>query len=228
MPAEKDYGRIFFPGNPWPKGHKIIKCDWSARIERATGLWFDFHIESESYSAADKRKDLPDDEDENLSPTASHTLWDNYNSLTLSTTRWVGTAYGFQAGDRDLPFNFKKLSGQQFEIDTPQVTEGYPRPFAIYRWGHEEVAYQTLKFRKEPKKSTFSIDWQGRIGGFIDNKPDFPYPFHMKLKGVAFQGIIFSAGTDRHQAYDLATPYVEHASRYKFRNRKDHTALVPG
>lgn len=38
------FGRIFFPGNPWPEGHRIKEFAWSGRLDAKTGLWFDLHV----------------------------------------------------------------------------------------------------------------------------------------------------------------------------------------
>jgi hypothetical protein len=226
--ASRDLGRFFFPGNPWPKGHRILVCRWTARIERSSGVWFDFHLESENYYAADKRQ-VGEEEDENLSSTASRVLWCNYHSLTFSSTHWVGATYGFQAGSSSQLFDFRRLSGKSFEIDNPPQQNRRPVPFIVYRWGHEDVAYQTIKFKRKPASREFAIDWRGRIGdiGFAGSKSDFPYHFQMQLTNVPFEGIEFPQGTTREYAFELAEVFVADARKYRFLKRKDSVALLP-
>lgn len=229
MAAKADFGRIFFPGNPWPKGHRIDECLWTARIERSTGVWADFHIRTEDYDAADRKSASQIDEDEppELDANASRILWVNTGRMIFSTTFWPGQAFGVQMGSKEKPFDFRKLSGAQFRADAPPQHPGYPRPFVAYRWGDDAPAYHNITFKKETGKSTFAIHWLGRFGDFVEGKPDFPWPFEMKLKNVAFGGILFPKDTARDVIYALAAPYVVNAHRYKLRVRKDHVALMP-
>ena len=226
MATKGDFGRIYFPGNPWPKGHQIVECCWSGRIERSTGVWFDFHIVSEAFDAADKGRRFPD-EDDNLGPTESRALWCNHHHMILSTTNWPGLAYGFHAGSREEPFDYRKLSGRVFQVDNPPISEGYPRPLAVYRWGHEHVAYSAVAFKKESGSKTFSISWSGQVGGFSHGSPDFPYQFNMKLKKVAFAGIHLPVHVECSDAFALAEPYVRDSRKYKFLRRKNDAVLIP-
>ena len=91
MAKKKDFGRIYFPGNPWPKGHAITQFQWSARVDRSSGIWFDLHLETDYYYA-DDREEI---EDRAKSDWASRIVWCNYHSCTLSSVNWVGECYGF-------------------------------------------------------------------------------------------------------------------------------------
>ena len=228
MATKADFGRVFFPGNPWPHGHRILECVWTARIERSTGVWADFHIRTEDYDTSDRKRQHPnDDEPPDLDANASRILWCNAGRMTFSSTFWPGRAYGFSLGTTEKPFDFRKLSGASFRVDEPPQREGFPRPFMAYRWGHDIPAYHHITLKKETGKATFAIRWSGRFGGFVQGKPDFPWPFEMKLQNVAFGGILFPKDTARDVVYALAAPYVVNAHRYQLRVRKDNVALMP-
>src|SRR5262245_65251611 len=99
MPRREPHGRIYFPGNPWPGGHAVIACTWTARVERGTGIWFDLDLETEDYDAADEASaDDDSDEDAAESDWESKVVWNNYGSCILSSTRWPGDGCGFLVG----------------------------------------------------------------------------------------------------------------------------------
>ncbi|WP_430781416.1 hypothetical protein [Actinoplanes sp. G11-F43] len=55
-------GRIWFPGNPWPDGHRIEEFAWTGRIDDAGRLWFDLTLRTGPYDEAGVAEDRdPDD-----------------------------------------------------------------------------------------------------------------------------------------------------------------------
>lgn len=43
------HGRIWFPGNPWPGGHRVTEFAWTGRLDDAGRLWFDLSLQTEPY-----------------------------------------------------------------------------------------------------------------------------------------------------------------------------------
>jgi hypothetical protein len=73
--------RIYFKDNPWPEGHRIKVCVWSAK-EVDGDVWFDMHLESFDYYS---EREIEDDEDVDYpSDWAAPIVWDNYHSSTSS------------------------------------------------------------------------------------------------------------------------------------------------
>lgn len=230
MDSRKTFGRICFPGNPWPQGHAILKCGWSGRVERATGIWFDLHLESEAYYAADKEKGIePPEEAPNLPPLASRTLWYNHHACVLSSTEWLGRAYGFRAGSKEEPLSFKRISQKTFSFDHVPGNGTLPRPFGIYRWGHEDTAYHTITFERERKTQAFHIHWEGSIINFdfAEDSSDSPDSFIADLTGIEFEGIKFPLETTEEAAFDLIDCFVDNPQEYEFRSLSNFNCMLP-
>ncbi len=50
-------GRIWFPGNPWPDGHRIEEFAWTGRLDDAGRLWFDLTLRTGPYDEAGVAED---------------------------------------------------------------------------------------------------------------------------------------------------------------------------
>lgn len=187
---KSELGRIVFPGNPWKKGHAINAFEWTGRVERGTGIWFDLHLSSAAYDAEDKQeRDEDEDEDEGGSWN-SKSVWANYGSCTLSSTYWSGECCGFLAATYDDKLDLKKLSSKTFSFDEkPSDLHARPRPFNIYLLGHDAVSAHEIKFKREPKKTSYSVAWSGKIAMFYVGSSEFEFEFQAKVKGVSFGGI---------------------------------------
>jgi hypothetical protein len=230
MPKQRNYGRIYFLGNPWPDGHAVTACAWTARVERGTGIWFDLHLETENYYAADKKSPDDDgvDEYEATSGWKSKILWCNYHSCILSSVTWKGQGQGFLVATKKKPLNLRAISGTTFRVDDPPVDFTLPRPFNIYLTGYDEVSQHRITFKREARKRTYSIDWRGRIALYYSGDEEFKYKFHATLSGVPFGGITeFPNGTERHDAELMVEPFVTHLPEWKSQTREDELRVVP-
>jgi hypothetical protein len=80
-----DIGRIYFPGNPWPEGHKVKEFRWTTEI-KGDDLWFHFHLETDKYHA---ERHIEDDESiEYPSDWKAPIVWGNYQSCIISSNSW--------------------------------------------------------------------------------------------------------------------------------------------
>lgn len=214
MKPKHEIGRIWFRGNPWPDGHAVTSCEWSARVERATGLWFDLHLTTANYYAEDPKSGPNyhtadgEDEDADESDWESKTVWCNYHSCTLSSTYWPGTGFGFLAGSKGAPLDLARIGKKTFAFDDDPADLAPPRPFGIYLTGHDAVSAHRVHFKREPNKRTYAISWSGKIAMAYAGSDEFKYSFHAKIKGVRFGGIVFPAGIATQDARDIASPFV--------------------
>jgi hypothetical protein len=220
----KSFGRIYFPGNPWPGGHAVTAFVWTARVERGTGIWFDLHLETENYYAADEGRE-DDDEPETGSDWESRIVWSNYHSCTMSSTAWLGQ--GFLVATKHEPLDMKAVSGKEFRFDKPPVDLTPPRPFNIYLTGHDSVADHRVTFTRQRGKPAYDVDWQGRIAMTYSGDEEFRYKFRAELTGVTFDGIAFPPGTRAEDTVSLIQPFVADLHAFKANETKDGVFMVP-
>jgi hypothetical protein len=205
-------GRILFPGNPWPNGHKIAKFRWTGRIEPTTGLIFDLHLESADYEAEDKQNDNEADEDESLPNWRSKGVWGNYHSCTLSSTLW--DHMGFPASSADPPFDFDTLDGHEFTIDPLPVRDDEALAFGIYLQGHDTAADHRIRFRRMKGKNRWSVNWQGRIALTYRGDDRFVHQFKARVEKAAFEGIVLPPKTTKARAETLLARFVARPDQF--------------
>lgn len=233
MVKPKELGRIRFPGNPWPKGHAITNFQWSGRIERGTGIWFDLHLETAKYYADDPKShanycDDDEDDDDSTDDWTSKTVWCNYHSCTISSTKWVGNGTGFLAGTKNAPLDFGKLGKKVFAFDDNPEDLSPPRPFGIYLTGHDSVSGHHIRFKPEKSKSTFSVEWSGKITLSYGGSDEFKYSFKASLSNIRFEGIELPHNVSKFEAMVLAEPFLRDVhSAWKISETKDGLRLLP-
>lgn len=178
--------RIYFKGNPYPNGHKIEEFIWSGRLIGRKGLIFDFHLVSDSYCA----EDVSEDEEQGESWWDSKIVWGNYHQCTMSSTFWEGN--GIIVGTEISQFEFQKLLGQTLNVDSILQRQDYDHnelAFNIYLLGHDDCAFHKISFTKQLDKSTFDIEWDGKIALSYSGDNEFKYSFESKIRGAKFGGI---------------------------------------
>jgi hypothetical protein len=209
MAKKKELGRIYFPRNPWPKGHEIRDFVWSGRIERATGVWFDLHLTTVEYYAEDPSSgpNFCDDADVESDNWRSKTVWCNFHQCTLSSTYWKGQAYGFQVGCKEKPLDFSKFTDRSFSFDLKPDLKP-PRPFGIYLTGHDEVSGHRLKFTRLRGKAGYAIKWTGKIAQSYYGSKDFRYRFVADVNAVKFEGLVVPFCSSDQEAKQIAEPFI--------------------
>jgi hypothetical protein len=96
----------------------------------------------------------------------------------------------------------------------------------LYRNSHDLTGEHDLKIRRESKKRTYKIDWQGQIA-FPDDPIDYYASFHAKIAGVEFAGIRFPPGTKEREAHEQMANYVQRPEKYCYRKRKESIVMLP-
>jgi hypothetical protein len=202
-------GRIYFPGNPWPEGHRITNFQWTGRVERSSGIWFDLHLQTEDYRAEGER------EERERGDWESPIVWNNYGSCTLSSTYWPGCAYGFQAGSVKLPLDWSGLEHREFAFDDDPEDLGVPRPFNIYLTGHDAVSAHRIKIKREPSVETYHFAWKGSIALAYAGDERFIHSFQAEVQGVPFGGILIPDDVREQDAFALVEPFVTDMRQFK-------------
>lgn len=215
-------GRIYFAGNPWPKGHAIIEFEWSGRIERSTGVWFDFHLKSAFYDAddVDSSKDSNRESDKDL--------WNNYGECVLSSTAWPGEGFGFLAATKDAPLKMSAIPTRVYTFDEEPTDLTLPRPFPAYILGHEATANHIVRFRRATVKGQFNISWSGKVAYLSSCNEGFTDDFSAKLQGVSLRGIYVPNVSSTQDAFEVAEPYISNVRRdWKLLKDKQGMRLAP-
>lgn len=175
-------GRIWFPGNPWPGGHRLIDCAWSGRIDAAGNLWFDFSVRTGEYE--DDGDPVQSDDSDWAAPIA----WNNYHSCTLSSMDWED-ATGIRAATPGRPFRFDDPRPQRLTADPLPIVDIDARPaFHIYLLGHDEVADHELELTRQDGDG-FQLVWTGAIALTYAGDDEYRYRFRVEASGVSFAGI---------------------------------------
>jgi hypothetical protein len=198
--------RIFFRGNPWPRGHRVKKFVWTGRLEPETGLWFDFHLESADYDEGDREEQ----DERDRSDWRSKGVWSNYGNATISSTMWGG-ARGFLAATTRKPLEWSRLTGRTFRtpvesLEDDEVDEE-SRAFEAYLLGHDAVSAHRVLFGRGP-----SIDWSGRIALRYAGERQYRHRFATHIPKATFGGVSRPEGMPPREAQALLAKLVPDAT----------------
>ncbi|GIG85127.1 hypothetical protein [Plantactinospora endophytica] len=183
-------GRIWFPGNPWPDGHRVTEFAWTGRLDGTGRLWFDLMLESADYDADDEDleeaedEDIDDDEDDDVEDFLARNVWQNYHSCTLGST-WED-ATGLVAATPGRPFRLAGPEPQRLTADPLPIADPHAAPaFRIYLLGHDSVAEHQIEITPEPGGGErYRIGWQGRVALTYTGDSEFRYTFRADLRDV--------------------------------------------
>jgi hypothetical protein len=177
-------GRIWFPGNPWPDGHRLLECAWTGRLDDAGRLWFDLSLATSDYDENGAPPEDPGKDGDWVSPS----VWSNYHSCSLSSTRWEG-ATGLLAATPQRRFGFtdprpQRLTADPLPIEDPDA----PPAFHVYLLGHDSVAGHEVEFTREDT-GRHRIEWTGRIALTYAGDEEFRYEFRAEIRDIAVEYI---------------------------------------
>jgi hypothetical protein len=210
--SRDDHGRIWFPGNAWPNGHRIAEFAWSAALDPDAGLRFHLHLESADYDEEDDEDDDEEAEDfddyDADGEWRSKGGWSNYHSCTLSSTAW-GNA-GLLVGTERAPFDPSTLFSQPFEADPLPVDleQRDQLAFGLYLTGHDAAAAHRVAFRRSSEPNCVEIDWTGNIAMTYIGSTEFRFTFRAKIGPTRFKGIVMPDGVEPRQCEELLAKCV--------------------
>jgi hypothetical protein len=216
--------RIWFARNPWPRGHRVIRCDWSGRLDDL-GLWFDLHLQSASYTEGDPPPPDDDDEDEDESDAgdwAARGVWSNYGRCTLSSTMWPGYHAGLLVGSADTPLDLDRLVRRGVRADSLPAGPAEvallgerKRAVGLYLLGHDTAADHHL--RLIPTGPRAHLDWTGRIALTYVGAKTFRHTFRAVVARPRFTGFAITPGLPLDVARDLLALFTTDPSRFTLR-----------
>lgn len=190
-------GRIWFPGNPWPDGHRIEEFGWTGRLDDLGRLWFDLTLRTAAYDEAGStaQEDEPDDQPDWEAPI----VWNNYHQCTISSTFWEN-ATGLLAATPGRPFLLAGPKPTRLTADPLPIEDLDAEPaFHVYLLGHDSVAGHTITFTADGTGG-HSIDWIGRIALTYAGDETFSYEFRAEIQEARLEHVTRLEATPDHEA----------------------------
>ena len=174
-------GRIWFPGNPWPDGHRVEKFEWTGRLDGLGQLWFDVTLRTASYDEAGAIDD--DEESDDLPEWEAPIVWNNYHRCTISSTLWED-ATGLLAATPERRFGLVGSEPQRLTADPLPVEDLDADPaFHVYLLGHDSVADHAITFTADGTGG-HRVDWRGRIALTYAGNEEFEHEFRAEIRGA--------------------------------------------
>jgi hypothetical protein len=219
QPAADDGSRIWFTGNPWPRGHRVATFAWAGRLDDL-GLWLDLHLETADYDEEGPGRRAPQERS-----WGSPSVWQNYHACTISSTKW-GPDRGMQVGSPTAPFDVARggrfradplgANACTFDIDDDSYA------FHTYLLGHDTVADHVLRLTPLGG-ADFALDWRGRIALTYAGHDEFHHRFTAGIKRARLPGFAIADGLPIDVASDLLAVFTTDSRAY----RLDGRSFVP-
>jgi len=185
-------GRITFPGNPWPGGHRLEELTWSGRLTER-GVWFDLELKTVHYDADDP-PGADDDDGGGSGDWQARIVWGNYHRCTISSNT------GVLVGTEAEPLDLDRLEEREWSVDPmgPDTTaadlEHDDLAFHVYLLGHDMVADHRLRFAPREDPSSWWLRWSGRVALTYAGHDAFEHTFELSPTLVRFEGIKVQIG----------------------------------
>lgn len=188
-------GRIYFPGNPWPMGHRVASCKFSASIDPSVGAYAENYdnpgpglmLEFELVTA-DYDEDDPSDRDgAGDSDWTSKIVWNNYGSCRIGPSQ-SSQVQGIRVYSGSTPFVFD-LPEYRFSVDPLPIdwnTFHETCGFSIYLLGHDAVASHDIHLHSRQPDGSYTLDWTGKIALTYSGGDEFKHAFKASVTGVRF------------------------------------------
>jgi hypothetical protein len=218
--------RIWFPGNPWPDGHRIRAFAWGGLLDPEAGLRFAIELTSEDYDADDP-PGLDDDGDDDRPETdfESRSVWQNYHRCVIRP------APGFVVGTPEEPLDFDSLADRTFRVDRLEDVAGLEDPddvaFHLYLLGHDSVADHRVRFTTGDSPSAFGLEWDGRIALTYVGEEEFGYRFRARVGRAVFQGFQVPDRLDDEAADRLFAACVRDPARFRLTREGGERRYLP-
>jgi hypothetical protein len=198
--SDRGSGRIWFPGNPWPDGHRLESCELVRMVDPRRGAYVDGVVECRALPSAIELRSAPYDEGDEPSERdaigvddcSSKIAWNNYGSAWIGATA-SGAMPGFQVSDGSIPFQHDKDT-HHFVVDRlplglPSFSDFFQRQaFGCYLLGHDAVADHDIRLNRTSDGS-YHLDWTGRLALAYGGAETFDYSFVVNASGVRLREI---------------------------------------
>jgi hypothetical protein len=242
-PSPQPNGRIWFPGNPWPNGHRIKSFRFGATITPDRGAWdaalvgkrpamaLDFELVTAAYD----EEDTSDRDGSGATDWESKIVWNNYGSCRISSSA-TSDYPGILVSDGKTPFVFD-LDEYSFTADPLPIEDIGDHPtkaaFGIYMLGHDSVADHRIHLHSRRPDGSYTVNWTGRVAMTYTGQDDtFEHAFRAHVEGVRFDAISmfyydpafakehFGIDLDRTMVpRDIIAPFVSDPDNFRFESR---------
>jgi hypothetical protein len=218
-------GRITFPGNPWPAGHRLKSLTWSGRLED-DGVWFDLDLETVNYDADDP-PGTEDSFDEDAGDWAARIVWRNYHRCRISSNE------GFLVGTAKRKLDLDRLPERELRVDpvkrgqTAADLDHDDLGFHTYLLGHDTVADHRIRFLLREDTDRWWLRWSGKIALTYAGDEDFASRFELPFAPVRFGGIRAPKGLKEPAAREALARFVERPDDLVLRRRGGRAPLRP-
>jgi hypothetical protein len=197
-------GRIWFEGNPWPDGHRLISCELVGAIHPAWGAYSDdaryvgpalscaIEIRTAAYDEEDSSRPL-DESSSDEDDWTSRDSWLNYGAAWIGASASSATP-GFLVSDGRTPFDFHKAE-HRFRVDPlPLSLPDFSRFFTVqafgcYVRGHDAVADHDIRLHSRASNGRYVLDWTGRLANAYAGMESFDHVFRVQATNVALKEI---------------------------------------
>jgi hypothetical protein len=199
--SERGAGRIWFAGNPWPQGHRLVSCELVGMVDPRRGAYVDGVVERPALSLAIELKSAPYDEGDD--PTqrdavgdndwTSKIVWNNYGSAWIGASA-SGAMPGFQVSDGITPFQHNRdehhFLVDQLPLQLPSFADFLQhQAFGCYVLGHDAVAHHNIDLHSRTSDGSYDLDWTGRLALAYSGAESFDHAFVVKASGVRLRDI---------------------------------------
>lgn len=227
LAREPDLGRICFPDGPYPAGHRIDRFSWRARLEPASGIWFDLELRSAHYEEdmPDRFERLPDEQlslggEVELSNWRSRASWRNHHRASLSSGAGeaVAPGTGFLASTRSAPLDLGAPSLHRVDPVAggalPDDHDPSSAAFALYLLGPDCAVDHEIRIAPAGTGS-HAIAWRGRIALGAGGSTALRFRFEAAITAVATPAIGVLPETSDEEAWDALRACVRDAAGYR-------------
>ncbi len=243
QPGNQVDGRIYFPGNPWPMGHRVVSCKFSASVCPSVGAYTAAYpnpgpglmLELELVTADYDEEDPSDRDGSGESDWAAKIAWNNYHCCTIGPSQ-SSQVQGIRVSDGTTPFVFD-LPEYRFKVDPLPIdweTFHETSAFGIYVLGHDSVANHDIALHSRQPDGSYTLDWTGKIALTYGGDTEFKHDFTARMTGVRFDSItLFYFDAQRAKEYydidldpklsarDYLAPFVADPDNFSFETRVD-------
>lgn len=200
-------GRIWFEGNPWPQGHRLVSCELVGGVDPRRGAYVDGVVERPALTLAIELRSARYDEDDDPKQRdttgpddwSSKIVWNNYGQA------WIGASAsselaGVEVSDGRVPYALDapehRFLVDRLPLNLPGAADTSDfsdffrlQAFGCYILGHDAVADHDIHLHSRTPDGAYRLDWTGKVALAYAGRETFDYQFRVQATGVRLREI---------------------------------------